>query len=293
MSFSLRARGPFDLAQSKAWLEGWAPGGVRGTPGDHLHLALTVEGGWEPVAVCLQGSGEGVLVETSDGAPEGLQAQIERMLSLDVDGSQWPEVSRRDPVIRNLQEAYPGLRPVCFPSPYEAAVWAILSQRRRMTQAAGAKQRLAEELGMAIEMHGEILHAFPAPARLLELRSFRGIPTPKVERLNLVAGAALDGLLDGARLRAAPSEKGIEELKRIPGIGDFSAELIVVRGAGAPDVFPTRERRLLATMTDLYGLEADSPLPTLERIAEQWRPFRSWAAVLIRTAAERQRLRGP
>lgn len=289
MSFSLTAHGPFDFAQSRSWLERWAPAGLQGSQGDHLHLAFPVEGDWEAAGVCLQGSGNRVAVETTgDAAPGALQTQLERIFSLDVDGSAWPRVGERDAVIGGLQHARPGLRPVCFFSPYEAAVWAILSQRVRMTQAARAKERMAQELGAEIEVHGEVVHAFPSPSRLLELRSFPGVMTRAVERLNLVAGAALDGILDGARLRAMRAEQAIEEVKRIPGIGDFSAELIVVRGAGAPDVFPSRERRLLAMMADLYDLGADPPLASMERIAEQWRPFRSWASVLIRTELERR-----
>ncbi|CAN5768314.1 DNA-3-methyladenine glycosylase [soil metagenome] len=290
MRFSAAARGPFDFEQSRRWLEGWPPGGVLATSGDHLHLAFPVEGDWEPVGLCLQGAEHSLTGETAgDGVPDGVQAQVERIFSLDVDGSSWPQVGRRDPVIASLQDAYPGLRPVCFASPYEAAVWAILSQRVRMSQAARAKERMAKELGTALEVHGELVHAFPSPARLLEVRSFPGVMARKVGRLNLVAGAALDGILDAARLRAMPAEQAIADVKRIPGIGDFSAELIVVRGAGAPDVFPTRERRLLTMMTELYALGSDAPLESMERIADKWRPFRSWAAVLIRTELERRR----
>ena len=47
--------------------------------------------------------------------------QVTRILSLDVDGTGFPEVGRRDPVVGGLQARWPGLRPVGFYSPYEAA----------------------------------------------------------------------------------------------------------------------------------------------------------------------------
>jgi 3-methyladenine DNA glycosylase/8-oxoguanine DNA glycosylase len=56
-------------------------------------------------------------------------------------------VGRRDPVIGRLQEAAPGLRPMLFYSPYEAAAWAILSARRPQRQMAEVRQRLSEDTG--------------------------------------------------------------------------------------------------------------------------------------------------
>jgi len=41
-----------------------------------------------------------------------VKRQVERIRSLDVDGSAFPEVGQRDPVVAMLQARYPGLRPV-------------------------------------------------------------------------------------------------------------------------------------------------------------------------------------
>jgi 3-methyladenine DNA glycosylase/8-oxoguanine DNA glycosylase len=38
--------------------------------------------------------------------------------------------------------------------------------------------------------------------------------------------------------------EALAHLQRLPGIGPFSAQLILIRGAGHPDVFPSDERRL-------------------------------------------------
>ena len=66
---------------------------------------------------------------------------------------------------------------------------------------------------------------------------------------------------------------------------------MVVRGAGAPDVFPAAETRLHEEMAHRYGLADPSPAE-LARIAERWRPYRSWAAVLLRAAHDERTARG-
>lgn len=76
-------------------------------------------------------------------------------------------------------------------------------------------------------------------------------------------------------------------MRRLPDIGPFSADLVVVRGASAPDVFPTAERRLHQEMAERY--ELDDPTPAdLGAVADRWRPYRTWIAVLLRAARERR-----
>ncbi|GAB2976089.1 hypothetical protein GCM10017788_40710 [Amycolatopsis acidiphila] len=70
-----------------------------------------------------------------------------------------------------------------------------------------------------------------------------------------------------------------------PVSGPFSAQLILVRGAGHPDVFPDSEERLHAEMRELYALPEASPA-ALAEVADRWRPYRSWVALLLRTHRE-------
>ena len=77
------------------------------------------------------------------------------------------------------------------------------------------------------------------------------------------------------------------ELQQINGIGPFYSALIVIRGTGFTDVLPVQEPRILALTTQLYQLDAPPGPQEFARIAEPWRPFRTWAVVLIRAAAGR------
>ncbi len=72
-------------------------------------------------------------------------------------------------------------------------------------------------------------------------------------------------------------------MQEVKGLGPFSAELVVIRGANAPDALPHHERRLEAEVTERYG-----PDHTLHQASEAWRPFRTWAAVHLRTLREQR-----
>lgn len=75
-------------------------------------------------------------------------------------------------------------------------------------------------------------------------------------------------------------------LQELPGVGPFSAELIMIRGCGDPDLFPRTEGRLHRAIAELYDLSTDPELGVLESAAEPWRPFRSWIGLMARSATD-------
>ncbi len=284
----LAVRGPFDLAASTRFLEGFAPADrpdAAAEPGV-LRLAFPAEDGWVPVGAAVRQRDGAVTVELTGavGDPEAVVAQVTRILSIDVDGSGFADVGRRDPVVAELQARYPGLRPVQFHSPYEAACWAIIGQRVRITQAAAVKARLAEQLGVSVIVAGPSLTCFPGPQQLRD-QPIPGLPATKVERLLAVADAALEGRLAATRLRSLSTDDALAQLTQIPGIGPFSAQLVLARGAGHPDLFPTAERRLHEEMAHAYSLDQPT-IDQLTAIADGWRPYRTWVGLLLRTRRE-------
>jgi len=94
------------------------------------------------------------------------------------------------------------------------------------------------------------------------------------------------GDLEAARLRAMPTDEALAALKAIKGIGDFAAQLILLRGAGLPDALSTSEPRLAEAVAMAYELDKPPDAGTLREIADGWRPYRTWVAVLLRTMLE-------
>ena len=117
----------------------------------------------------------------------------------------------------------------------------------------------------------------------------KGLPQLKVERLHAVAEAALAGRLDPGHLRALAPEAALAELQELPGIGPFYSMLILVRASGHADVLAEGERRVLAAVAHFYELDQPPSPERFAELAEAWRPFRTWASVLLRYAAERDR----
>jgi DNA-3-methyladenine glycosylase II len=290
---TLRRQGPFSLAAAADFLKGFTPARYRGgrrADTTVIRLAFPVENTEDVAISSITQHDDGSVVARIDGADPDLVAhQLERILSLDVDGRGFAAAGRRDPMLGTMIDRYDALRPVCFQSVYEAACWAVIGHRVRMTQAAAIKERISEVFGERLSIDGVSLAAFPTPSVLAKIADDLPLPEVKRDRLHGLALATLDGRLDADHLRSLEAEVAMEELKTLAGIGPFSAELILIRGCGAPDVFPASERRLLAGMREIYEMPGAS-YAELSRIAEAWRPYRSWASVLVRTSgADRSR----
>lgn len=272
---SVEVLGPWSLATSKMFWEGFAPATLTAQERKtQLHSVFRVDKDWSRAEVWVRQNGNTALIEVhGDGDLDAAAAQTCRFLSLDIDATDWPAVGRRDPVIADAQRQLPGLRPCGFHSPYEAAAWAVISQRIRITQAAKARDRI-------VALHGDN-GAFPTPHKLRTLDLELDLPGRKTEYLHAVADAALDGLLDGATLRSVNPEEAIDQVRQIKGLGPFASELVVIRGANAPDALPHHERRLDAEVEYRYG-------KPLADVALAWKPFRTWAAVHLRTLREQR-----
>lgn len=284
-TLEIRPRGPFSLAAARDFAGGFPAGiGGGGVGAESITLAFPVEGTDDSAAIELWQDPDGIVRGRSDAAGELLDAaiaQAARSLSLDLDGSGWPGVGERDPIVGRLQREHAFLRPVCFYSAYEAVTSFVIGQRISRRQSAVIKRDLAERLGDRPTITGVEVPAFPRPSRLLELREARGLSDEKIRRLHGLAQAALEGRLDTEALRSMPEPEALAKLRELPGVGPFTADAVLYRGCGVVDGLPTSDELGGTVIRDLYELEATTPADVL-RITDTWRPYRMWAVVLLR-----------
>jgi DNA-3-methyladenine glycosylase II len=275
--FETAPKGPFDLETEAAHFGGWPrlDGGIV--------MAFPVEGSSSSAAVLLRQDGERITGEVhgaSEADAERAWHQALATVSLDVDGAGFVEIGRRDPVIGHLQAEFKNLRPVLFHSPYEAACAFIIGHRITIRQTRKIRQAMAEQKGRAIQVGSTTFYAFPEPATLLGIEEFPSVASVKMDRLHAVARAALEGKLDREGLRTMPEAKALELLQTLPGIGEFFAQGILMRGAGVVDAVTDDDMTPRAIQLQ-YGLADRPDEAEVRRRAEAWKPFRMWAVVLL------------
>ena len=146
------------------------------------------------------------------------------------------------------------------------AVRAILGQQISVQRARTLADQLVDQHGERVE-HGRL---FPTPAALAAVE-LRGMPGVRARAISGLEQSVLDGgvRLDGAQ----PLEATCAALCELPGIGDWTAQLIALRALGEPDAFPAADLGLCRALRL-------SPRELLSR-AEAWRPWRAYAAAAV------------
>jgi len=283
-------RGPYDLGEVA--LMGFGHRNESSFDGV-MRLAFCLDGAHggaaeQQVGVELRQSGDQLeLVVHGEGELDTVAAQVARVVSADADGVAWDAICQADPVLARVHAVAPGFRPSNFYSPYEAAVWSVISARRARAQGIALRRRIAEAHGRSFELAGRTEAALPTPAQLLSITEFPGLPADRIPRLHAIATAAHEGQLDVDRLRAMPPDQAMLDLQQLPGIGPFYSALIVIRSLGLTDVLSTQEDHTRELVRERYGLDHAPSDDELATIAEAWRPFRTWAAVTLRALSSR------
>ena len=284
--FTIVPRGAFSLDQAA----GFGFGPREAEAGGAMRLCFAADGSGTPTGVVLREAADGTIEGELQGeAPlEEARDQVARILSLDHDGTAWEEIGGRDPVLGELQRRLRGLRPVLFHSPYEAAAWAVIVARSGRTQARRVRRAISERYGQTFELAGERMAAFPAAEALLEIdEPIEGISNEKQLRLQGIARAELEGRLDVAHLRDLGPDEAAAELQQLRGIGPFSSSLIVLRAVGFTDVLPFEQPLVQRAVERAYEITTPLTPDQFRELAEPWRPFRTWATVLLRVAGDR------
>lgn len=215
---------------------------------------------------------------TQDLAPQ-LAPRIRRMFDLDSEPAAIALHLGRDPLLQDLLSRFPGLRlPVAY-CPFEQGVRTIIGQQVTVKAAVTIAGRLVERLGepLAEALDDGPQRLFPLPQAIADdpLPGI-GMPGKRVDTLRRFAQAVADGSLE--LTLADGVEALVERLCALPGIGRWTAEYIALRAFGQPDAFPTADLGLLKS--PLWGAGGISAKELAKR-AEQWRPWRAYAAVYL------------
>jgi DNA-3-methyladenine glycosylase II len=108
-----------------------------------------------------------------------------------------------------------------------------------------------------------------------------GLSRPKLSHARALAEAFAKGQLSAEGLAALPDEAAIAAIAAIPGFGPWTAEVHLLFGHDRPDIFPSGDLALAASLVALRGLPGRPKPRQLAELAMVWAPWRSMAARLL------------
>ncbi|HUQ86263.1 MAG TPA: DNA-3-methyladenine glycosylase [Vicinamibacterales bacterium] len=304
MKVRLAYRPPYDWAQVIGFLAARATPGVELVKDNRYQRTIAFNGTTGTIAIGPAESGSALMLDVQLGdprAPLAIVERVRRMFDLDADPSLIAERLSSDPPLRRPAAAHPGIRTPGAWDPFELAVRAILGQQISVKAATTIAGRVANRWGSAIgsaecrvrsaepgvrsaepgvqsaecgSAELELNRLFPTPNQLADAPLEEvGIIRTRATTLRTLAHAVRDGLVvfDGVST--------FDALRAIPGIGDWTAQYIAMRGLNDRDAFPSGDLILRRMAGDCTARE-------LERRSERWRPWRAYAVMLLWQAAK-------
>jgi len=267
--------------------------GPRAIPGVEV-----VEGGTYARAIAFGGAKGAFIARLAQGnrlavtvrfprleALPAIIARIRRLFDLAADPLAIGEHLSKDAHLAPLVAARPGLRVPGAWDGFEVGVRAILGQQITVAAAIRIAGGIAAQYGEPLD---EPVPGFPGLTRVfpsadsLAGADLSGLPMPRARSSSLsglAAAVAANPRLFGPR---ASLEEAIATLRRLPGIGEWTAQYIAMRELREPDAFPAADIGLMRAMTDEAGVRPSATALTAR--AEAWRPWRAYAAIHLWSA---------
>ncbi len=227
-----------------------------------------------------------VLLDVSESLLKVLPSVIRRVRALfDLDADPAP-------IHAALHRDFPGADgmrvPGCMDG-FELAVRAVLGQQVTVAAARTLVARVVRRWGDPIATPDpDLHHLFPTPEALAsadgDALGALGIVRQRQLALKALAHAVLAGELD--LNPTCDVERTLQALRRLPGIGPWTAQYIAMRALRWPDAWPDGDVALVKPLVQ-ENPRSQGARREAERMAASWRPWRSYA--VIRTWAGRYR----
>jgi AraC family transcriptional regulator of adaptative response / DNA-3-methyladenine glycosylase II len=216
----------------------------------------------------------------------GIIARIRRVFDLTADPQAIGAHLSKGTALAPRVAARPGLRVPGAWDGFELAVRAVLGQQITVTAATRLAARIVREWGEPLQtgMRGGVAgltHIFPSPERLADA-DLSVLPMPKARSaaLRALARAVVDDPTIFHPRIDLP--QAVSRLKRLAGIGEWTAQYIAMRQLRQPDAFPSGDIGLMRAMA---GANGRRPIAgALQARAETWRPWRAYAALHLWTS---------
>lgn len=297
----LAATPPFDFGKTLDYLRAFPPTAMdQAVADDSFIKAFQVQG--RTLAAVINGSA----IE-EDASPDQLHLnytlysdksistelesaftdRLSSMLSLGDDLRPFYALGEQDPKFQPILESLFGYHPVRFQSGFEAAVWAILSQRNRMATARNMYRNLVRSFGHSVEVDGITCWAFPEPEELAGCsEGDLAFVARNLRRGEFLIEASRAFAMAPPDFLASAGYAEVEEwLRGINGIGPWSASFVLWRGLGRSQTVPLPDRTFLDAASRVYGDGVTLSDAEVLRISRRYHPWQGYWAHYLRIGA--------
>lgn len=204
-------------------------------------------------------------------------AAIERLLGIRINLQDFYDFAADNPPLDMLAGRFRGMKPPRFLTGFECLVNAIACQQFSLAAGIQILNRFAEAFGKSFQSSDIRYFAFPRPEDLIqadvdELRAI-GFSRQKGTALLNLAQLVRDGEFDLDQFQTSSDKVTVAELRRLRGVGRWTAEYATLRGLGRLHVFPGDDVGARNNLCHWLGLTQKLDYDSVANVLENWKQF--------------------
>ncbi len=217
-----------------------------------------------------------------DASAEGKKAiktYVKEWFDLESDLTSFYTLAAKDKILKSLTEKYFGYRIVGQPDLFESIIWAVLGQQINVQFAFTLKERFVRHFGERLHFENESYYLFPKPEIVAGLSHDVLLPLQFSRQKSLyvvtIAQAFVNGDLSKEGLAGLPLDEAKEQLMKIKGIGNWTANYALMKTFHHPDAFPLEDAGVHNAIKNLKKMHRK---PTLDEVKKFYRKFKGFEA---------------
>ncbi len=222
-----------------------------------------------------------LIADPFPGKVERFRELMRAVLNADLALEPFYRRARRDKTMRPIVNQLVGLKPIRPPDLFQMLVIALTEQQISLAAAYSIRERLVENYGTKA---GRLM-VFPRPGDLasLDVEELRacGLSRRKAEYIIDLAGKIDRGEIDTRDWADLPDDELIQSLLVHRGIGEWTAEYILVRGLGRPDVVPAADLGVRKVVGLYLAGGKELSAGEVREALEPWSPWRGLVAFYL------------
>jgi DNA-3-methyladenine glycosylase II len=194
-------------------------------------------------------------------------------------------LAKKDDLLKGLVKQYHGYRIVGQPDLFESLVWAVLGQQINLQFAYTLKQRFVEQFGEKLHYGGNDYYLFPTPKKITQLTDEHLLPLQfsrqKSKYVVLIAEAFTNGTISKEKLRGLSLQDAKEQLIKIKGVGNWTANYALMKTFRYPDAFPLEDAGVHNAIRNLKKMKAKPSIDQVKRIFKKYKGWEAYATLYL------------
>ena len=255
---------------------------------DKVTKALSVDG--RVVIFQIKPSGENLEVGFLNGKPapeveRHVEAYIREWFDMETDLRPFYTLAGKDNLLSGLVKEFHGYRIIGQPALFESLVWAVLGQQINLQFAYTLKQRFVQQFGERINADEKDYYLFPEAKRVATLGDVDLLPLQfsrqKSKYVKLIGEAFATGVVSKDSLGKLSFEAAKNELMKIKGIGNWTANYALMKTFRYPNAFPLEDAGLHNAIRNLKGMKKKPSLLQVKRIFKNYKGWEAYATLYL------------